>query len=88
MLLQEDATETKQLSQIDRSQLRVSLVQQMPKRMEETLLDRLFESGGQKKGLEESEVQKSESTGCGPGAPEDNPQQLRKGYGSSSSVRR
>lgn len=37
----------------------VSLVQQMPNRMEGTLPGRLFESSGQKKGLEEKEMEKS-----------------------------
>ena len=44
--------ETKQLSQSVRSQHRVSSVQQMPTRVEETLSGRLFETKGQEKGLE------------------------------------
>lgn len=54
--LQEGAIETKQLSSTARSQHRVSFVQQMTMRMEKTLLGRLFESSGIKKGLEEGEI--------------------------------
>lgn len=53
---QEEVTETKQLSQRDRSQRRVSLAQQTATRMEKTLLGRLFESRGLQKGLEEGEI--------------------------------